>query len=130
MVKRWLIPLLRRGLPALVALALLVASWRLAEDATSGERFVAWYPWVLAAAVLALCLLAVAIVVRLWRLARDRRRNAPGARLSRRLLVMMVLLAIPPVIVVYGFALRFLDATIDTWFNVKLEAAMDGALDL
>ncbi|MGA8276704.1 MAG: ATP-binding protein [Rhodanobacteraceae bacterium] len=131
MVKRWLNPLLRRVAPALAVLMLLVASWRLAEDATGGGgRFVAWYPWILGIAVLALCVLAIAIIVRLWRLARDRRRNAPGARLSRRLLVMMVLLAIPPVIVVYGFALRFLDATIDTWFNVKLEAAMDGALDL
>ncbi len=36
----------------------------------------------------------------------------------------------PPVVVVYGFALRFLDATIDNWFDVKLEQALDNALEI
>ena len=43
---------------------------------------------------------------------------------------MLVLLALPPLVVVYGFALRFLDATIDNWFNVKLEQALDNALEV
>ncbi len=131
MVQRRLNILMRRVLPALAVLVLLIASWRLAEDAaTRGQRFVAWYAWALVAALLVLALLAAAIIQRLWRLRRDRRRNAPGARLTRRLLIMLVLLAVPPVIVVYGFALRFLDSTIDTWFNVRLEAALDDALDI
>ena len=43
---------------------------------------------------------------------------------------MLVLLAVPPVVVVYGFALRFLDATIDNWFNVRLEQSLDDALEV
>jgi PAS domain S-box-containing protein len=129
--KRWLKPVLRRALPTLAVLALLGASLWLAEDAAGGSgRLVAWYPWLLGAAVAALVVLALAIVQRLWRLGHERRRNAPGARLNRRLLIMLVLLAIPPVVVVYGFALRFLDATIDTWFNVRLESALDDALEI
>ncbi|HET6545649.1 MAG TPA: ATP-binding protein [Rhodanobacteraceae bacterium] len=131
MVKRWLNPLLRRVLPALAVLGLLAASLKLAEDAAGGNsRLVTHYPWVLGAAVLALVVIALAIIQRLWRLRRELRRNAPGARLSRRLLIMLVLLAIPPAVVVYGFALRFLDASVDTWFNVKLEQALDDALDI
>ena len=58
------------------------------------------------------------------------RARVPGARLTRRLLVMLIFLALPPVFVVYGFALNFLDATVDTWFNVRMEAAMDDALEI
>ncbi|MEO8460849.1 MAG: ATP-binding protein, partial [Dokdonella sp.] len=35
-----------------------------------------------------------------------------------------------PVVVVYGFALRFLDATVDNWFNVPIENALDDSLEV
>ena len=126
----WLKFALRRALPALAVLALLLASLKLAEDAAGGGGAAQYYRWILAAAAVSLALLAVAIAQRLWRLRIELERGAPGARLGRRLLLMLVLLAVPPVVVIYGFALRFLDATIDNWFNVKLEAALDDALEI
>ena len=123
--------LLRRVLPALAIAGLLLASLKLAEDAAGdGSRVALHYRWVLGAAALALAMLALAIGQRLWRLRGDIARTAPGARLNRRLLLVLILLAVPPVVVVYGFALRFLDATIDNWFNVHLEQALDDALEL
>ncbi|HEY0178505.1 MAG TPA: ATP-binding protein [Dokdonella sp.] len=122
--------LFRRVLPALAVAALLLASLKLAEDAAGdGGRFAAHYRWVLGAAAIALVVLVLAIARRLWRLRADLRRNAPGARLNRRLLLLL-LLALPPIVVVYGFALRFLDATVDNWFNVHLEQALDDALEI
>lgn len=123
--------LLRRVLPALAVAGLLLASLKLAEDAThDSARFAAHYRWVLGAAVVALVLLASAIAQRLWRLRADIRRNAPGARLNRRLLSMLILLAVPSIVVVYGFALRFIDATIESWFDVRLEQGLDNALEI
>jgi PAS domain S-box-containing protein len=123
--------LLRRVLPALAVGALLVASLKLAEDAAADSvRFAAHYRWVLGAAIVALVVLVVTIGLRLWRLRADVQRAAPGARLNRRLLRLLILLAVPASIVVYGFALRFLDATIDNWFNLRLEQALDDALEL
>ena len=123
--------LLRRVLPALAVGALLVASLKLAEDAAADSaRFAAHYRWVLGAAAVALAVLVVTIGLRLWRLRADVLRGAPGARLNRRLLRLLILLAVPALIVVYGFALRFLDATIDNWFNLRLEQALDDALEL
>ena len=111
--------LLRRILPALAVGALLVASLKLAEDASGDSaRFASHYPWVLGAAGIALVVLAVAIGLRLWRLRRDVASGTPGARLNRRLLMLLTLLAVPSTVVVYGFALRFVDATIDNWFNL------------
>lgn len=123
--------LLRRLLPGLAVAALLVASLKLAEDAAGDTgRFAAHYRWVLGAAAAALAILAFAIGQRLWRLRADIARETPGARLNKRLLRVLILLAVPPIVVVYGFALRFLDATVDNWFNVRLEQALDDALEI
>ncbi len=43
---------------------------------------------------------------------------------------MLIALAVPPVLVVYGFSLFFLNATIDNWFNVRLEQALNDALEI
>lgn len=121
----------RRLLPAFAVAALLGCALLLAVDAAGGSnRLGRLYPWMLAASAIALALLVVMIVLRLARLVREVRREAPGARLARRLLVMLMLLALPPVVVVYGFALNFLNATIDAWFNVRLEQSLDDALEI
>ena len=121
----------RRALPVLAVAVLLVAALALANDAAGGaNRLGAWYPWMLGACVLALAALVAIIVQRLLRLRRELRERTPGAGLNRRVLAMLIVLALPPVFVVYGFALNFLDATIDTWFNVRMEHAMDDALEI
>lgn len=128
---RGLIRLIRRVLPALAVAVLLVAALMLANDAAGGSnRLASWYPVTLGISALALFTLIVIIVLRLLRLNRELRTQTPGARLTRRVLVMLIVLALPPVIVVYGFALNFLDATVDTWFNVNLESAVNDALEI
>lgn len=121
----------RRVLPALAVLVLLGAALVLARDAAGGSnRFGAWYAWMLGASTLALLVLVGVIVQRLLRLRRELRTRTPGARLTRRTLLMLIVLALPPVVVMYGFALNFLDSSIDTWFNVRMERALDDALQL
>jgi len=121
----------RRILPPLAVLVLLGAALLLADDAAAvGSRYAALYPWMLGASACALLVLIAVIVQRLLRLRRDLAERAAGARLTRRVLAMLILLAVPPVVVVYGFALNFLNATIDTWFNVRMEHALDDALEI
>jgi len=123
--------LTRRVLPASAVAVLLAAALLLANDAAGGDsRLGAWYPWMLGACALALCVLLAVIAQRLWRLRRELHERAPGARLNRRVLLMLILLALPPVLVVYAFALNFLNATIDTWFSVRMERALDDALEI
>ena len=121
---------MRRVLPVVAVALLLAAALLLANDAAGDSRLGAWYPWMLGACVLALVVLLVMIVQRLWRLRRDLSRNTPGARLNRRVLLMLIVLALPPVLIVYAFSLNFLHATIDTWFNVRMERALGDALDI
>src|SRR6185437_4218648 len=72
----WLKFVLRRALPALAVLALLLASLKLAEDAAGGGGAAQYYRWILAAAAVSLALLAVAIAQRLWRLRIELERGA------------------------------------------------------
>ena len=121
----------RRILPPAAIVVLLAAALVLANDAAGGSnRFGVFYPWILGASAFALLALIVIIVQRLLRLRGELSQRVPGARLTRRVLLMLILLAVPPVLVVYGFALNFLNATIDTWFNVRTEGALDDALEI
>ena len=129
--KRWLNLVIRRVLPALAVFVLLAAALLLARDAAGGSnRLGRYYAWILAASVLALIVLTVIIGQRLVRLSRELQQRVPGARLTRRMLMMLIALSVPPVLVVYGFSLFFLNATIDTWFNVRLEQGLSDALEI
>jgi nitrogen fixation/metabolism regulation signal transduction histidine kinase len=114
--------------PAALLVLLLVALYLAADAEGFGGASGRWYPYVFVAAASALLLLAVAIVQRLLKLRGQLRRAEPGARLTRRLLLLLVLLALPPVLLVYGFGVRFVSATIDSWLRVNSAAALEDAL--
>lgn len=127
LIVRWLFGLL----PALALLALLLFVLLLAGDAEADlSRLGRWWLWVVGGAAAAVALVLGAIAGRVVELARARRVRAPGARLATRWTVALVLLSVPPVLLVYGFALRFLSTTIDAWFNVRVERGLDDALAL
>ncbi|MCC6562048.1 MAG: HAMP domain-containing protein [Xanthomonadales bacterium] len=115
-------------LPTASALALLVAALWLAADAESAEsRLGAAYGWLFGVSAVAVLVLVGAIVRELWRLWRERAESRPGARLNARLAALFGLIALPSTLLVAGFAIRFLDAGIDSWFRVDLEAAQEAA---
>jgi len=80
-------------------------------------------------ALAALVLLAL-LVTQLRRLRRDYRRGVFGARLKSRLLLMLALMAILPGTLLYAVSMQFAVRSIDSWFDVRIEAALDGGLDL
>lgn len=80
-------------------------------------------------ALAALVLLAL-VVTQLRRLWRDYRQGVFGARLKSRLLLMLALMAVLPGALVYLVSMQFAVKSIDSWFDVRVEAALDGGLDL
>nr|VFJ56417.1 MAG: Signal transduction histidine kinase involved in nitrogen fixation and metabolism regulation [Candidatus Kentron sp. FW] len=79
---------------------------------------------------IALVPLGVLIVVNLLRLRRQVRNRVPGAPLTMRMVSMFVLLSVTPVLVVYYFSLTFLYRGIDSWFEVRIEEALEDSLAL
>jgi nitrogen fixation/metabolism regulation signal transduction histidine kinase len=119
------------ALPATALLALVFAALFLAGDAQGDvSRLGRWSPWLFGGALLAVLVLIGTLLRQLLVLRRERRAGAPGARLTARTALALVLIALPPVLLVYGFALKFLDDTVDSWFNVRVEQALDDALAL
>ncbi|WP_455375533.1 ATP-binding protein [Kaarinaea lacus] len=79
---------------------------------------------------LGLIVLVGLIGVNFIRLIRNYNRNVVGSRLTARLVFIFVILAVAPVSVVYYFSLGFLQRGIDSWFDVRVEQAMENALEL
>lgn len=129
---RWRLP--RRTGPLLLALGVLVLMFSALYLAASAEglgaRFAGLYPWVFLGAGAAVLLLALAVLGRLLKLRRQLRTGEPGARLTRRLLVLLLALSVPPVLLVFAFSARFVGASVDSWLRANSVEAMDSALEL
>ncbi|HJT51100.1 MAG TPA: ATP-binding protein [Nitrosospira sp.] len=66
----------------------------------------------------------------LWRLKRRLKAGVFGSRLALRLLLIFSLMAILPGALVYGISVQFLGKSIESWFDVKVDRALEGGLDL
>ena len=79
---------------------------------------------------LGLLILVTLIAANLHSLLRQTRQKAAGARLTVRLVAMFVVLAVTPVLILYYFSLDFLHRGIDSWFDLRVEQALDDSLNL
>jgi nitrogen fixation/metabolism regulation signal transduction histidine kinase len=70
------------------------------------------------------------VAAQVRRLFREYRNGVFGARLKSRLLLMLALMAVLPGVLVYAVSMQFAVKSIDSWFDVRVEAALDGGLDL
>lgn len=117
--------------PILALVLLLFISLILMSDATENSaRFGEMYSLLLVINALGIMTLGGAIGWNLIRLINQVRERVPGARLTARMVAMFVFLAVTPVLVVYYFSLQFLHRGIDSWFDVRIEKALDDALVL
>ena len=117
--------------PMLLLFALLLASLTLMSDAThNSARFGELYSLLLLINAMGLVALGALVVANIIWLISQQRKKAAGARLTTRLVITFVVLAVVPVSIVYYFSLQFLHRGIDSWFDVRIEQALDDALDL
>jgi two-component system nitrogen regulation sensor histidine kinase NtrY len=78
---------------------------------------------------LLLLVLMIYLVFRnLVKLIYDRRRNVLGAKIRTKLVIAFVSLTLLPTIVLFFFALNFITTSIEFWFNVPVEQALDNSL--
>ena len=79
------------------------------------------------AVALALLLL---VVWQLWLLRRRIKRGVFGARLTLKLLLMFGAVATVPGLVVYSASVFFLNRSIETWFDVRVDNALGSGVNL
>jgi two-component system nitrogen regulation sensor histidine kinase NtrY len=76
-----------------------------------------------------LLLLLIFLVMRnLVKLLYDRKRKVMGAKLRTKLVVAFIALTLLPTIVLFFFSINFITASIEFWFNVPVEQALENSL--
>ena len=111
---------------ALGVVLLYLLSHASANTAVSGHRYTVLLLLNIALAIF----LTVLIGLQLWKLYQQIRARVIGSRLTLRLLGAFALMALIPGTIVYAVSVNFLTRSIESWFNVKVEAALDGGLRL
>ena len=66
----------------------------------------------------------------LWRLRNKLKNKVFGAKLTLRLVLFFTLIAVLPGILVYAVSVQFLGKSIESWFDVRVEKALEGGLNL
>jgi PAS domain S-box-containing protein len=114
-----------------IGVALWVAAlFMLASAAQNSDKFDKWLPWILLINVAGMGTLVVLLAGKLTRLVRDYRRHVPGSRLKGRTVAVFSLLAVAPILVVYYFALQFLNRGIDSWFENEVSQGLKDTREL
>ncbi len=97
-----------------------------ANTAASG----AYYTLLVTLNIVLAFFLVLVIGYQIWRLSRQIRRRIVGSRFTLRLLTSFAMMALIPGLIVYLVSVNFLTRSIESWFNVKVEAALEGGLNL
>ncbi|MGH8697729.1 MAG: PAS domain-containing sensor histidine kinase, partial [Burkholderiales bacterium] len=102
----------------------------LAVASANTTLFESHYPLLLVLnAVIAAALLGL-VGYQLLSLRRALRGRVFGARLTLRLLALFVVMAVVPGVLVYTVSVQFLTKSIESWFDVRVDAALESGLSL
>lgn len=111
----------------LIGIALL---YLLSSASANTDLFSRNYYTLLALAGLLALSLGALIGYQLWQLKEKIKAQVFGAKLTLRLALFFSLIAILPGLLVYAVSVQFLGKSIESWFDVRVEKALEGGLNL
>lgn len=129
MVLRKLKPPLSLTIMALFAL--LVASLHLMSSATQdSSQLGKLYSSLLLINSLGSVLLLGLVVANVYSLLRQLKKRVAGSKLTARMVYLFIMLTLAPASIVFYYSMQFLQQSIDSWFDVRIDKAMEDALEL
>jgi len=117
-------------LVAIVGILLLASLYMMGAATENSAQFDRVYSLLVLVNIVGLVILLVLLAVNFQRLRRQYRERVVGSRMTLRLIVIFVVLALMPVSIVFYFSLQFLHRSIDSWFDVRVEQALNDSLSL
>ncbi|MCP4008708.1 MAG: hypothetical protein GY726_04235, partial [Proteobacteria bacterium] len=87
-----------------------------------------WFTALLIVNGVGIAVLLVFLLASFLRLVRQYRERVLGSRLMVRFVILFIVLTIIPISVVFYFSAQFLTRGVDSWFDDKIEQALDDAL--
>ena len=123
---KWVIGL---GLVAMVAVGL-VLLFLLTQATSNRDLYERNYRVLFTVNVVVASLLLLTIVWIAWRLLRRLRQKKFGSRLLVKLAAVFALAGFAPGVLIYVVSYQFVARSIESWFDVKVEGALDAGLNL
>ncbi|MEN3290952.1 MAG: hypothetical protein V7642_205, partial [Burkholderiales bacterium] len=102
----------------------------LASASENSALFDQHYPWLLGLNALMAGALLALVALLLTRLYRRYKRRQFGSRLMARLVLLFAMIGILPGTVIYMVSVQFVSRSIESWFDVRVEAALESGLTL
>lgn len=118
----------------LIAIAVLVGALLLflLSKASSSSEFISGSSYTIVLILSGFFILSLIAIIanQIKKLFINIKKDVIGSRLSARLVISFTLMAVIPGLIVYLVSVNFLTRSIESWFNVKVESALDGGLKL
>ena len=123
---RWLLSL---GMAVMLGVAS-VLIFLLALATNNQTRFEQYYERLLYVNIGVAAVFVAVLVWAVWRLISRLRRGKFGSRLLLKLAAIFALVGFVPGVLIYTVSYQFVSRSIESWFNVKVEGALDAGLSL
>ncbi|AVZ80478.1 PAS domain-containing sensor histidine kinase [Zoogloeaceae bacteirum Par-f-2] len=107
-----------------------ISLFLLASASANTDLFAGAYPYLLGLNGMVAVALAGLVGVQLRSLWREYKARQFGSRLKFRLMLMFALMALLPGVVVYAVSLQFVVRSIESWFDVRVDVALEGGIAL
>jgi len=125
--------LMSRGMKLLITLVLLLGAvmlYLLSSVSADTPLFSGDLPLLLGLGVGLVLVLMLVVGYQLLVLRRRLKARVFGSKLTLRLVLLFALVAVLPGALVYGVSVQFLSRSIDSWFDVRVDKALEGGLSL
>jgi nitrogen fixation/metabolism regulation signal transduction histidine kinase len=106
------------------------ATFLLASVSANTALFSAYYAPLLGVNLVIALLLAAMVTYQLVSLRRRLKAGVFGAKLTLRLVMLFALMAVLPGALIYGVSVQFVSQSIESWFEVRLDSALESGLNL
>jgi nitrogen fixation/metabolism regulation signal transduction histidine kinase len=107
-----------------------VALFLLATASVNTALFAEQYPLLLSLNGAVALVLVALIVYQLLILRKKLRAGVFGSKLTLRLVILFALMAVVPGALIYGMSVSFLARSIESWFEVRVDRAFEGGINL
>ena len=108
----------------------IAAVFLLASASANTRLFSEYYTVLLGGNIVISVLLALMLVQQMFSLRRRLRAGIFGAKLTVRLVTLFALMAIIPGAVIYAVSVQFVSRSIESWFEVRLDRALESGISL
>ena len=120
----------RAGLAGVMLVVFAIAFFLVASSSSNPALFAERYPVLLGLNGAVALVLTVLVVYQLITLRRSLKAGVFGSRLTARLVLVFALMAVLPGALIYGLSVQFMTRSIESWFDVRVDKALESGLTL